>query len=252
MLPLVNAALRLIRPLDYRRADECRRVLQWLDPRPADRILDVGCGDGFYDRRMAVAGADVIAIDGCRKRVALAQRRNPHPRVQYVPMRAENLQFSPRSFTKAVSICVLEHIPDDEAALREIASVLLPGARLVLSCDSLSNSGVTAALRARHATRYAVRHFYSRDLLAERLERSGFTLRRMEYVLTTPISLAIARATYVLDDIGRLPGGWAPKYAGLSVAGTLGLPVSRLSERLAGRATEGLTLIAEAYRNESP
>ena len=35
----------------------------------------------------------------------------------------------------------LEHIPDDEGALREIARVLQPGARLVMSCDSLSNPG---------------------------------------------------------------------------------------------------------------
>lgn len=238
--------LRLIRPFDFRRADECARVIEWLAPAPGDRILDVGCGDGFYDRRMALAGAVVTGIDVRPARVALARRRNPHPRITYRHMDAGKLELPAGSFTKAVSICVLEHIPDDEGALREIARVLQPGSRLVLSCDSLSNPGIGDALRARHAVRYAVRHFYSRESLACLLARVGFQLLRMDYVLTTRVSLAITRSTYLLDDLGRLPLGGVVKYAGLAVAGTAGLAASRLSERVAHRNDRGLTLIAEA------
>jgi SAM-dependent methyltransferase len=250
MPSVVAPVLRLLRPLDYRRVDECRRVLEWLRPQPGDHILDVGCGDGFYDRRMALAGATVTGIDAKPARVALAKRRNPHPRVTYRHMPAEALEFAPGSFTKAVSICVLEHIPDDEGALREIARVVRAGSPLVLSCDSLSNSGISDALRARHAVRYAVRHFYSRESLTRLLSRCGFELRRTDFVLTTRVSLEIARATYLLDDIGRLPGGvgLAVKYPGLALAGTVGLMASRLSERLAHHEHSGLTLIAEAVR----
>ena len=223
-------------------------MIEWLEPSPGDRILDVGCGDGFYDRQMALAGATVVGIDVRAARVALAERRNPHPRVTYRHMPAEVMDFPAGSFTKAVSICVLEHIPDDEGALRQIAAALQPGGRFVLSCDSLSNAGISAALRARHGKRYAVLHFYSRDSLARLLARAGFELRRMDYVLTTPVSLAVARATYLLDDVGRLPLGFALKYAGLAVAGTVGLAASRVSERLAHRTDAGLTLIAEAVR----
>ena len=245
---LAAALLRAVRPLDYRRVDECRLVLQWLNAQSGDRILDIGCGDGFYDRRMASAGAVIEAIDVRPARVALAKRRNPHPRVTYHTMQAETLDFEPESFNKAVSICVLEHIPDDEAVLRGVWSALRPGGRLVLSCDSLSNQGVSDSLRARHGRRYAVRHFYTRESLSTLLDRTGFRLTRTDFVLTTPVSLAIARVTYGLDDVARYPGGWLLKFPGLLVAGTLGLAASRLSERLAHRDSEGLTIVAEAVK----
>ena len=248
-LPGVMGALGLfLRPFDYRRVDECRRVIEWLDPKPGERLLDVGCGDGFYDRRMAALGASVDAIDARAARVALASRRNPHPNVRYHHMTAGALSFEDGVFDKAVSICVLEHIEDDVQALRQMHRVLRPGGRLVLSCDSLSNRGVSESLRRRHAERYAVRHFYRRDSLDALLRSTGFEPVRSEFVLTTPVSLAITRVTYLADDAGRLPGGWLVKYPVLAVAGTLGLAVSRVSERVSARRDEGLTIIAEAVK----
>ena len=247
-----NAALaalrRLVRPLDFRRMDECSRVLEWVAAAPGERILDVGCGDGLYDRRMAGAGAIVDAIDGRADRLALAARWNPHPRVRLHHMGAEALGFPDGTFDKAVSICVLEHIPDDERAIREMCRVLRPGGRLVLSCDSLSNAGISNGLRARHAQRYAVRHFYTRESLTDLLERSGLRVLRTEYVLTTPLSLALARFTYGADDLGRRRGGWAVKYPAAALAGTIGVLASRASERIARRDDGGLTVLAEAVK----
>lgn len=245
----VNTLLRVVRPLDFRRVDECGRVLEWLAAAPGDRILDVGCGDGYFDRRMAIAGATVTGVDVRPARIALAKRRNPHPRVTYLAVQAEELQFPAATFNKAVSICVLEHIQDDEGALRRVWHALEPGGRLVLSCDSLSNRGISPALRRKHAARYAVHRFYTRASLEALLERTGFRLTRTEFVLTTPVSLAITRATYVLDDIGRWPLGFIVKYPGLALAGTLGRLASRASESVAHRDGEGLTLIAEAVRS---
>jgi ubiquinone/menaquinone biosynthesis C-methylase UbiE len=237
---------RLLRPLDFRRVDECSRVLQWLAAAPGERILDVGCGDGHYDRRIAHAGARVDAIDARAARIALARRWNPHPRVRYHHMAAERIEFSDASFDKCVSICVIEHIPDDERALAEIARVLKRGGRFVLSCDSLSNPQISSRLRARHAVRYAVQRFYTPASLRERLERAGLRLVRTDFVLTTALSLAITRFTYAADHIGRLPLGSLVKYPALALAGTIGLAASRASERPGAAA--GLTLIAEAVK----
>jgi ubiquinone/menaquinone biosynthesis C-methylase UbiE len=248
LAPARNAFIAAVRPLDYRRVDECRRVIEWAAPRTGDQVLDVGCGDGHYDRRLAAAGCTVHAIDARSERVALAVARNPHPRVSYYHMPAEQLAFPDGRFDVAVSICVLEHITDDLAALREIHRVLRPGGRLVLSCDSLSNRGVDEELRERHAVRYAVQRFYTRESLTARLESLGFAVLRTSYVLTSSLSLAIARFTYMLDDVGRLPGGWAIKFPGLALAGTVGLAASRAAERISGREGEGLTLLAEARK----
>ena len=230
--------------------DECARVIEWLDPRPGDHVLDVGCGDGFYDRQMARRGARVDAIDASHHRVARASRWHPHPSVIYHHMTADALALDDQRFDKVVSICVLEHIQDDLRALSEMCRVLRPGGRLVLSCDSLSNASITERLRRRHARRYSVKRFYTRESLYERLRFAGFIPLRSTFVLSTPTSLALARLTYVADDVGRIPGGWVVKYPVLAVAGTLGLSVSRLSERLGARSDEGLTIVAEAARPE--
>ena len=248
---LVAPLIRLVRPYDFRRADECRRVLQWLNAGPRERILDVGCGDGFYDRTMALCGARVDAIDANPDRAALGARRNPHPSITYQHMAAGSLRFGDASFDKVVSICVLEHIPDDAQALREMHRVLRPGGRFVLSCDSLSNRGIGNGLRRRHAERYAVHRFYTRESLYDRLRAAGFEPVRSTFIVTTPLSLAITRITYRADDLGKLPGGWILKYPVAALAGTVGLALSRLSERLAARNDEGLTLVAEAVRAES-
>ena len=238
----------LVRPFDYRRVDECLRVIDWLDPRPGDRLLDVGCGDGFYDRQMARRGARVDAIDASRHRLARASRWHPHPNVTYQRMAADALAFEDQRFDKVVSICVLEHIENDVRALSEMCRVIRPGGRLVLSCDSLSNAGISERLRRRHAQRYAVRRFYSRESLYDRLQAAGFVPLRSSFILSTPVSLALARLTYLADDVGRIRAGWVVKYPVLAVAGTLGLPISRLSERLGARSHEGLTLVVEAVR----
>ena len=243
---------RLIRPLDFRRVDECSGVIDWLAPAPGERILDVGCGDGYYDWRIAGAGAVVDGIDARADRLALATRWNPHPRVHLHHMSAEKLRFADGYFDKVVSICVLEHIPNDQAALCEVERVLRPGGRFVVSCDSLSNAGITDRLRSRHAQRYAVRHFYTRELLRDRLRSAGLEMLRSRYVLTTAVSLAIARFTFLADDIGRLPGGWPLKYAAVALASTVGLALSRSSERLAGGNDCGLTLLAEAVKPACP
>ena len=65
----------------------------------------------------------------------------------------------------------------------------------------------------------------------------------------TPVSIAIARFTYRVDDVGRLRGGWVVRYPVIGVASTLGFLASRASERVAKRGDGGLTLIAEAVKS---
>jgi SAM-dependent methyltransferase len=89
-------------------------------------VLDIGCGDGHfasiaYDRLPIDVGIDVFTRD--------LREAATRPRVYRAVMfaSATTLPFADASFNTVISNCVIEHIPDNEAVLREIARVLRPG-----------------------------------------------------------------------------------------------------------------------------
>lgn len=107
-----------------------RIVLDTLDglrlPSPA-RILDAGCGSGamldHLTRYGEVWGAEPHPLG------VAAARRQGHMRVTRA--RVEELPFAPASFDLVTCLDVIEHTPDDAAALAELHRVTVPGGWLV-------------------------------------------------------------------------------------------------------------------------
>ena len=92
----------------------------------APPVLDIGCGDGHfasiaYERLPIDVGLDVLARD---LREA-AGRPGVYRAVMFA--NATTLPYADASFGTVISNCVIEHIPDNGAVLREIARVLRPG-----------------------------------------------------------------------------------------------------------------------------
>jgi ubiquinone/menaquinone biosynthesis C-methylase UbiE len=231
---------------NFRRMEECDTLIRWLDPRPGERILDVGCGDGFYDHRIARTGAIVVGIDIHRSRLATAERRNRTERTEFLDMNAEEMDLPDESFDKVVSFCVIEHFSDDDRVLKHVGRVLKPGGRLFLSADSLSNPELREPERDAHRRRYAVNTFYTVDVLRRKLQVAGLEPVRWHYILTTPVTLAMVRWSWAMDD---LPPALVPlKVATHALLVTAGRLVSDVAEVVAGRRSSGLTLLAEARK----
>ncbi len=103
---------------------------------PGDRILDVGCGPGFYVpellERVGPRGA-VVGVDGSASMLELAARRSEgSENVEFHEADATALPVDDASFDAALSVQVLEYVADIPAALAEIRRALRPGGRAVI------------------------------------------------------------------------------------------------------------------------
>ncbi|MGA7690518.1 MAG: methyltransferase domain-containing protein, partial [Jiangellales bacterium] len=107
-------------------------ILGWLDPRPGERILDVGCGTGDLTARLVDSGAQVVGLDSD---AAMAQAfRARLPGVPLVVHDAQqpwpNGQPLDRPFDAVFSNAALHWMPDAEAVAASMAAALVPGGRL--------------------------------------------------------------------------------------------------------------------------
>ncbi len=89
-----------------------------------DTLLDVGCGEGVLTHQWAsrVEG-QVIGIDLDDPALHSEWEKRSAPNLDYRVMKAENLPFSDDEFDLASAIEVLEHVPEPEATLAEMARV---------------------------------------------------------------------------------------------------------------------------------
>lgn len=113
-----------------------RRIIEELDPKDGDRILDVGCGDGFYLHLLSNLGLD-LDLTGCDfdpNALKSAKKNLKGKKVKLIQADLmKKLPFKDKSFDKIVMSEVAEHLPDDVGGLREVYRVLKPGGVLCLS-----------------------------------------------------------------------------------------------------------------------
>ena len=92
----------------------------------AQRVLDVGCGDGQVSRLAAKMGAQVVGIDPTWNCVSVAHQRGGGV---FARAGAAQLPFADGTFDAVVACLVFEHIRDVDSAIAEVARVLRPGGR---------------------------------------------------------------------------------------------------------------------------
>jgi arsenite methyltransferase len=176
----------------YHIADAVRRrriVREALAASTGERILDVGCGPGFYCAELAAEvgpSGSVVGVDSSPAMLELAGRRCAgHERVELRQGDAVSLPVDDVTVDGALCVQVLEYVPDPTVALAEMYRVLRPGGRVVVwdvdwatvSLHSLHSALTERVLRAweQHLT-----HPSLPRTLGPRMRSAGFEHVRMQ------------------------------------------------------------------------
>lgn len=112
-----------------------RKIILAIDPQKGEKILDVGCGDGYYLHLLAHCGIPLELTGTDFDKVGLIKtRKNLGEKTPlYFGDLMKKLPFKSASFDKATMSEVAEHLPDDVKGLKEVYRVLKKGGTLVLT-----------------------------------------------------------------------------------------------------------------------
>ncbi len=128
----LTRALRREADLGFRR--RVRTVLEYLAPQAGDRILDCGCGRGFYLLFIGRLRPACLLHGVDRDPAVLRQARAHLPAaVRLAQADAVRLPFPGGFFDKVICSEILEHLPDPRAGLAEVRRVLRPAGVLAIT-----------------------------------------------------------------------------------------------------------------------
>ncbi len=104
---------------------------------PGERVLDLGCGEGYFARELARRGAHVTGVDLSPKLVACARQEEQRAPlgIEYRVLSASRVdgEFDPASFDLVTACLALQDMADGEGCLRAAHRVLRRGGRMAFS-----------------------------------------------------------------------------------------------------------------------
>lgn len=198
--PLQNKLEKLlVNTLDTALKRRSEALISALNPRDGDKIIDVGCGDGFYlhllsnlDLKLNLTGADfdVRALGSAKRNLAGKKIRLLKGDLM------SKLPFENNSFDKAIMSEVAEHLPEDVKGLKEVYRVLKPGGIACITVphanypffwdpinwmlehlfDTHIKSGFFAGIWNQHE------RLYEKDQIKKVIEKAGFSVDEQKFI----------------------------------------------------------------------
>jgi trans-aconitate methyltransferase len=159
-------------------------VMEWLDAKPGERILDLGCGDGVLTAELAAKGVNVTGVDSSEDFVSSAGEKGLDVRL----MDGQALTFH-GEFDAVFSNAALHWMTKADAVVTGVARALKPGGRFVAEFGGHGNvAAIVTAMRAVAMKRggdlsLAMPWYFPSPAVYRRLlEQNGFELRRIALI----------------------------------------------------------------------
>ena len=176
--------------------------------RPADRVIDAGCGAGTMSFEAARIAAHVDGIDGAERMIDLARAGADERGVANVSFEValfETLSDRAGRYDLALCSSVLEYLPDLTTEIARLAALLRPGGRLILSLPNGRShyrrfEALTWRITGRPRYYRHVRHVPTSAQVREILRQLGLTVLETVYYADPPLP----------RFVNRLAGG--PRY----------------------------------------
>ena len=182
---------------------------------PIDVVLEIGCGSGNLVFEGRLPARTVVGVDASLPALMFCLSRRRDSTFHFARAVGEQLPFRDRSVDLVILIEVIEHLPDPALTLRQIARVLRPGGRLVMTTPNYDwpspwpllewladRSGLVAPMKDdQHVTRFGPAS------LARLLQRESFDIVRIGTMYGGSIALALASRRWadaaVQRELGR-------------------------------------------------
>lgn len=195
----------------YGAYNEPSALLAEIDRLPRDvRILELGAGGGFLASRLTESGFTRLALSDLTATSLAALRANA-PHALLVGADAEQLPFRDAQFDVVISSDVIEHLPEAERHIAEVARVLAAGGRYYLKTPNRVTANAYYRLRGLHDAYFWHPSMFSPAELRDGFARHGFDMRLLAQPRLTDAQLAKLPGPRALRPIaGRVPLGWLP------------------------------------------
>ena len=187
-----------------------------LQPQGGERILDLGCGDGFLTQRIGESGATVVGVDASPQMVTAAVERGIDARC----ISGESLTFD-REFDAVFSNAALHWMSNQDAVLSGVYRALKPGGRFVAECGGQGNiAAIRVALLAVLTThgipaeRIENNCFFGPEEYRARLEAQGFLVDSISLIpRPTPLATGMKEwlQTFRSSVLEELPPAQRPE-----------------------------------------
>ena len=219
-------------------------------PYAAGRLLDVGCGDKPYEALFRPHVREYIGVEYSATYDGSEYARRGKADVVYS---SDRLPFEEAEFDTVLCNQVAEHVPDPRHFIGDLARVLRPGGRLILTVP-FSYRVHSAPDDFHRFTRYALEHYAKANgLTVDRLDPRGGFWSVVGQKLSAHVALHLARMGADIQKVGAFgyesaiaqkPRYWALPLAGPAIFGIA--TAARVLDRVDRDDTDtlGYTLIA--------